>query len=219
MKQFLRSNNILLLLPAILLLASCGNPYRKLQPSDGSQPSALAYKPSFEKELYRCTVNGKVLFKKFHLSGVLFFKTMPEHATRVVFQNEMGFAFFDFEWNAADSFTVKQIIPQLNKSAVVKTLRKDMELLLMRHLKKATEQIFTADNEWYHRFTLDKGFAYYVIDSQKLVRIENAGNKKVITMTVGEKQTPEAMPEAVFIKHHKAHFTIALKKIEQHADE
>jgi len=144
---------------------------------------------------------------------------MPEHATRVVFQNEMGFAFFDFEWNAQDSFTVKQIIPQLDKPAVVKTLRKDMELLLMRHLNTATEETFSADNELYHRFTLDKGFAYYVLASQKLVRIENAGKNKVITMTVGEKKTRKAMPESVFIKHHKAHFTIALKKIEQHADE
>lgn len=218
MKQCLRLNKIIPLL-ALLLLASCSSPYRKLQQTAMNTSSALAYKPSFEKALYRCTVNGKVLFKKFHLSGVLFFKAMPEHATRVVFQNEMGFAFFDFEWDARDSFTVKQIIPQLNKPAVVKTLRKDMELLLLRHLNKATEQTFTAGNEWYHRFTLDKGFAYYVIDSQKLVRIENAGKKKVITMAVGEKSAPKAMPDAVFIKHHKAHFTIELKKIAQHADE
>lgn len=218
MKHCLKLNKVIPALLVILLLAACGNPYRKLQATTATA-SATEYKPVFEKELYRCTVNGKVVFKKFHLSGVLFFKEMPEHATRVVFQNEMGFAFFDFEWNAQDSFTVKQIIPQLDKPAVVKTLRKDMELLLMRHLNTATEETFSADNELYHRFTLDKGFAYYVLASQKLVRIENAGKNKVITMTVGEKKTRKAMPESVFIKHHKAHFTIELKKIEQHADE
>lgn len=218
MMRYLRLNSFCCI-SVLLLLCACGNPYRSLQQSEKQYPSALTYKPVFEKKLYRCTVNGKFLFKKFHLSGVLFFKEMPEHATRAVFQNEMGFPFFDFEWNKNDSFTVKQIIPQLDKPPVIKILRKDMELLLMRHLATSTEKTFTKKDEIYHRFDLEKGYAYYIFTSEKLVRIENAGKKKVTTLTLADKTTAKAMPDSVFIKHHKAHFTIALKTIEQHADE
>ncbi|XZF15345.1 hypothetical protein ACTHGU_04345 [Chitinophagaceae bacterium MMS25-I14] len=218
MTHYLRLNSLVYLI-TVMLFCSCGNPYRKLQETAKPEQSVLRYKPVFDKKIYRCVVNGKFLFKKFHLSGILFFKTMPDRGTRVVFQNEMGFAFFDFEWTKQGDFTVKQIIPQMNKPPLIKVLRKDLELLLMKQLDKESEKSLTNGNEDYHRFTLSKGYVYYVTDKEKLVRIENAGKrKKVAVMSLGNKESAKALPDSVFIKHYKAHFTIDLKKID-HADQ
>lgn len=202
-----------------LLFFSCAAPYKSLQPAVMQHPSALRFKPVFDKALYRCTVDGKFVFKKFHLSGLLFFKTMEDKSTRAVFQNEMGFSFFDFEWSAHDSFKVHRIIEKLNKPALIKTLQKDMSLLLMKNMDSATEKIFLKNNETYHRFDLEKGWAYYITKNDKLVRIENGGKNKVVTITPDEKRSMNALPAFVFFEHHKANFTIQLTEIDNHADE
>jgi hypothetical protein len=203
----------------LLLLAACAAPYKDLQQVSNTPHSALRYKPVFDKVLYRCVVDGRVVLKKFHLSGLLLFKTMDDGSTRAVFQNEMGFSFFDFEWDKNDSFKVNSIIPQLDKPALIRTLQKDMNLLLMKGLMASTETALRQGDEMYYRFTLDKGVAYYITTQDKLTSIENAGKSKVITIALGEKPADTAMPGSVLFTHHKANFTIQLNKIEADADE
>jgi hypothetical protein len=215
MMHYLRLSSLLF----FLFTTSCAGPYKHLQQDVTNNNSALRFKPEFTKELYRCVVDGRIVFKKFHLSGLLFFKSMEDGTTRAVFQNEMGFTFFDFEWSTNDSFTVKQIIAQLDKPALVKTLQKDMNLLLMRNLHTATEKVFKDGEETFCRFDLDNGTAYYITRKDQLVRIENAGKSKVVTITVTGKATDKAMPAAVLFDHHKANFTIQLNRIEANADE
>lgn len=202
----------------ILFFAACAAPYKNLQ-QDNAVSSALKYKPEFDKTLYRCVVNGRIVFKKFHLSGLLFFKNLDDGTTRAVFQNEMGFTFFDFEWDQKDSFKVNRIIPQLNKTALIKTLEKDMNLLLMKNLNIASEKVFRRSSDVFYRFDLDKGVAYYITQKDKLVRIENAGKAKVITIDLSGKQANNQMPASVIFNHHKANFTIQLQKIDGNADE
>ena len=198
----------------LIAFASCGNPYKTLQPSGREMASALRFKPTISKEVYRCIVDGKVLLvKKFHLSGLLIFKTFEDGSIRAVFQNEMGFTFFDFRWDDKDSFQVVSVIPQLDKPTVLKLLQKDMNLVLMKHLNANTETLFTNGEETYQRFTLDKGFAYYISQNGMLRRIENAGKNKVITVLMNNKTADNKMPESMLFRHHKAHFTIDLKKI------
>lgn len=216
MMHFLRLSS----LSFLLLIASCAAPYKSLQQDSAVKTSALRFKPQFSKVLYRCVVDGRVVLKKFHLSGLLFFKVMDDRSTRVVFQNEMGLTFFDFEWSPDDSFKVNQIIPQLDKDALVRTLQKDMNLLLMKNLDKSSEVVLHGNNnELFHRFDLEKGHAYYITSNGQLERIENAGKSKVITVTLTGKATDKAMPEAALFDHHKANFTIQLNKIEANADE
>src|SRR5207244_652148 len=92
-----------------------------------------------------------------------FFKNFEDSSTRVVFQNEMGFAFFDFSWDKADSFSVKSILPQLDKPAVVRTLRKDIELLLMKGIDSRQQQTYAKDSFLWYRYPLVNGYAYYVV--------------------------------------------------------
>lgn len=217
MKRFLRLSSLL-----VLLLSACSAPYKQLkeQPTGGSTSSV--YKPVFDKILYRCAINGRVVFKKFHLSGILLFKKLENGTVRAIFQNEMGYTFFDFEWDNNDSFIVKQVVPQLDKPALIKTLKKDMNLLLMKGLDKKTEKLYTNSRgkERYYRYTLEKGYVFYIDEDKKLARIENAGaKKKVITISIRDKMKVNDMPGKVFFNHHKANFTIELNKIEPHVDE
>lgn len=207
----------LLLLP--LLLFSCGNPYKELTASTQHTSSAMRFRPMFQKELYRCIVDGKFLFKKFHLSGLLLLKIMENGTTYVAFQSEMGLSFFDFEWDQENRFKINRVIPQLDKPAVIKVLQKDIQLLLLKNLNAETEQHFMKGSLDYDRFSLEKGYAYYISRQDKLTAIENAGKKKVTTIEIGEKASLEDLPKSVLFKHHKANFTIRLTKIEDHADE
>lgn len=202
----------------LLFLFSCAAPYKNLQRESAATTSALRFKPEFGRVLYRCVVDGRIVFRKFHLSGLLFFKDMHDGSTRVVFQNEMGFTFFDFEWDQKDRFKVNQIIPQLNKQALIETLEKDMSLLLMKNLNTASETVWKQDNEVFHRFNLEKGIAYYITRQDQLVRIENAGKSKVTTITLSEREQHSELPSTIVFDHHKANFTIRLNKIDDAED-
>ncbi len=216
MNSFLKLSSFLF---AVVLIASCSNPYKHLQLAQSAQ-SARQYIPVFDRILYRCTVNGRFLFKKYHISGLLLFKELENGTVRAIYQNEMGLTFFDFEWNG-EIFQLNKIIEQLNKPALVKVLKKDMELLLMKNLDWEKEKLYLSrGNEQFYCLNIkDGGLAYYIERNKELVRIENAGKTKVITMLVSGKGTPAAMPEQIFIDHHKANFTIELEKLEQDVNE
>lgn len=216
MMHYLRLSSCLL----VLLAAGCARPYKSLKFYPADIHSAFIYRPVFDKELYRCVVDGRFLFKKFHLSGVLFFKTMEDRSTRVVFQNEMGFSFFDFEWTSQDSFKVNQIIPQLNKPAVIKTLKKDISLLLMKNLDGGTMMVTNDASDGYYRFALPKGYVYYKVHNDTLQQIDNtAKRKKVVTIVLNGHHGRQALSDSILFTHHKANFTIKLTKIDAHADE
>lgn len=209
--RFLRLNSVFL----FLLGASCANPYKQLQEVPQKTSTALRFKPQFGKELYRCVVDGKFLFKKFHLSGLLFFKSFEDGSTRAIFQNEMGISFFDFKWDDRDSFEVVSIMPQLDKPALVKILQKDFNLVLMKGLRPGTEGMFRHQKDTVYRFSLDKGYAYYLVQKGGLTTIDNAGKRRsVTTIDLGGKDTDNGMPRILHFTHHRANFTIHLNKID-----
>jgi hypothetical protein len=218
MKRFLRLNSLI-----VLLFASCSAPYRHLTEQSVNSQSALKFKPVFEKTLYRCVVDGRIIFKKYHLSGLLFFKTLENGTVRAIYQNEMGFTFFDFEWSNGDTaFKINKVMPQLDRPAVIKTLRKDIELLLMLGLDQNTEKVFADDRgkQLFRRLDIGGGYAYYIEEEGRLIRIENAGEKsKVVTITLQGKNNPADMPARALVDHHNANFTIELNKIDSYADE
>lgn len=217
MKRFLKLNSLIL----ILFAASCAAPYKGLKPQPVKE-SIYSYQPRFERVLYRCIVDGRFIFKKFHISGVLFFKQLENGTKRAVFQNEMGVAFFDMEWDGDGNFRVKQVMPQLDKEAVIKTLRKDMEMLMMLGMDKGSEIFFETDGgkQQLHRLSREGGYVYHTIEDEKLVKIENTNNRKrIVTVNVNGKQSKTAMPDTVMYQHHKANFTISLTKIERNVNE
>lgn len=202
-----------------MAIAGCGrNLYKNLQ-AVPSAPSVLAYKPRPERALYRCVADGRFLFKKFHLSGVLLFKSFDDGSTRAVFQNEMGFAFFDFKWNAQDSFSVVSIMDRLDKPAVIKTLQRDMELVLMKGLSPEDETHFLKDGDTLSRFPLAKGAAWYRLHNGSLRLIDYVGKSPVTTIDLPAAAAKDDMPATVHIRHHKAHLSIDLTRLSSDHDE
>ncbi len=144
----------------------------------------------------------------------MLFKSFDNGLVRAVFQNELGFSFFDFKWNAQDSFSVASVIEQLDKPAVVKTLRKDVEFVLMKGLFKKDEQQYLLDGDTVARFPVgSKGAVWYTMHEGRVNLIDYVGKARITTIDLQGNSARNALPESVNIRHHKAHFTIALKKI------
>lgn len=170
------------------------------------------FKPAFTVALYNTTVDvvGN------HLSGLLLIKKMPDSSTRMVFSNEMGFSFFDFEFAADGTFKVYSIIKKMNKKSVIKTLQHDFELVLMNNLNSASASAKTEDGLLYFIFPQSKGYNYYITDAagDELVRLERASNKKTIVEAV-MKNYINGIPDTIGISHKTFEFNIGLKRIER----
>jgi len=202
----------LLLSSCLFFFPACSSVYRGVKKGSTDPGCLLQFKPVFTKALYNTTVNvvGK------HLSGLLLVKAMPDSSTRLVFSNEMGFKYFDFEFSAAGIFRVYYILPQMDKAAVLTTLRKDFELLLMQHLDTGKAFLLKKDGLFYYGFPQTKGNNYYITDStcRQLIRLERASKRKPVVIAVMQNYT-DGMPDSIGISHTNFNFTIGLKKLKQ----
>ncbi len=196
-------------------MAGCSAHYNKFRSS--SKPNAdcvQRFRPVFTAALYNTQVN--VIGK--HLSGLLIIKTMPDSSIRLVFSNEAGFKFFDFGYSG-NEFKVYYIYHEMNKKAVIKTLRKDFELVLMNRLNPQKSYVLENENEIYYSFADGKDNYYYVTDSscKRLVRMER-GSKRKKVMTAIVQDIREGMPDTIGITHDNFNFEIGLKRIYNYAE-
>lgn len=196
----------------LLILVSCSPAYKKMQTATGNVTGLSKFKPAFGTGLYSTQVDvvGN------HLSGLLIIKKMPDSSTRMVFSNEMGFKFFDFEFAADGQFKVYSVIKQMDKKPVLKTLRKDFELVLMQHLDSSNVSIHQQNGLIYYVFPQTKGYTYYITDStgNKLVRMERASSRKTVVEAVMDNYV-NGLPDTIGISHKTFSFTIGLKRLER----
>jgi hypothetical protein len=197
----------------LFCLCSCIAPYKKMQKTAGDVNCEQQFKPLFTTALYNTQVNvvGK------HLSGLLIIKTMPDSSTRIVFSNEAGFKFFDFGFYAGD-FKVYYIYEQMNKKGVIKTLRKDFQLILMNKLKNTNAYILKSGSYNYYTFPDGKDHYYYITDSacKNIIRMER-GNSRKSVMTAIAQNFNEGIPDTIGITHTNFNFEIGLKRIYNYA--
>jgi hypothetical protein len=184
-----------------------------LQPARVDMNSINRFKPFFSVALYKTEVNVMGNY----LGGLLLIKKMPDSSTRLLFSNEMGFKFFDFEFSANGDFKVWYILEKMNKKAVIKTLRKDFQLILMEPID--TSNAFAkrdTNKELYFIYPQTKGFNYYVTDSANnvLIRMHRASRSKPIVTAIANNYN-NGLPDTIGITHHNFDFTIGLKRIEK----
>lgn len=206
----------LLFISALALLNSCAPvAYKNLKSAEGTVHCIDKFKPAIQRTLYQTSVD--VMGN--HLSGILLIKQMPDRSTRIVFTNEAGFSFFDFEFARNGAFTVHSIIPKMDKDAVKKTLMKDFELVLMNRLNAAAAKVFKRNGEYYYAFGDGADVYYYITDANctQLLRMERGdAKKKVLEATRGALK--DGMPEFISIRHKNFNFTINLKQITDNAE-
>jgi hypothetical protein len=150
-----------------------------------------------------------------HLSGLLYFKPMEDGSMRVVFMSEMGMKFFDFEFAKDGSFTKHYMLPKMDKKAVVKTLRKDFEMVLMRQ-DPSTATVYTMNGLRYTAFDLPKGKIYYITDAdcKTLLRVEN-GSKRKPVVEAYLSHYRNGVPDSLLVQHKKVKFTISSQRVEK----
>lgn len=204
-----------LLLNSVLLLglASCGSAYKGLQRTDADAASCLEkFRPKIDSPALYST---QVDILQHHLSGLLYFRPMDNGSMRVLFMSEMGMKFFDFEFTKDGSFIKHYMLPKMDKKAVVKTLRKDFDMVLMRR-DPATAKTFTGNGLRYTAFDLPKGKIYYITDTActQLVRVENGSRRKPV-VDVWLKQYRNGVPDSIDIRHHAVKFNISLQRVEK----
>ena len=202
----------LLLSSCLFLFIGCTPVYKQMETATGDRNGLSKFKPAFSVALYKTDVDvvGN------HLSGLLLIKKMTDSSTRMVFSNEMGFKFFDFEFAPDGNFKVYSITKQMNKKAVLKTLRKDFELILMERLDSDSVSIRTHNGLKYYVFPQATGYNYYITDStgNELVRMERVSKRKTVVEAI-MKDYNNGIPDTIGISHKTFNFTIGLKRIER----
>lgn len=196
----------------LFFILGCSPVHKQMQPANADINVLQKFKPAFTVALYNTTVDvvGN------HLSGLLLIKKMPDSSTRMVFSNEMGFSFFDFEFSADGSFKVYSIIKKMNKKSVIKTLRHDFDLILLNNLDNSKAIVKTNEGQFYFIFPQNKGFNYYITnaDGTELIRMERASNKKIIVEAIMQNYI-NGVPDTIGISHKTFEFNIGLKRIER----
>ena len=200
-----------LLISSLFLLSACASQYKHLQQSSGDAGCLQKFKPDFTRALYYTTVNvtGK------YLSGILLIKKMPDNSTRIVFSNQSGFKFFDFEFTANGDFKVDYVTTQLNKKPVLITLRKDFEIVMMQpHVMQNGFVKADSTGLKYYGFPEEKGYNYYITDvnCNELIRMERASSRKAVVKAIMQNYK-DGMPDTIGISHTGFQFEIGLKKL------
>lgn len=200
-----------LLLNSVLLLTGCSSVYKNLQRTTEDVNCITQFRPQFENTLYSTQVD--VL--KHHLSGLLFFKQMPDSSLRVVFANEMGFKFFDFEFTKDGGFIKHYVIDKMDKKSVVKTLRGDFELALL-HPDLQDAYVMRDSNYRYVVVPTEKGNNYYITDSScsQLVRLEKSSRRKPV-VKAWLTNYKDGVPDSIQIRHQQFKFNISLQRVQK----
>ena len=196
---------------SILLFFGCASDYKALRPAPADVSCALSkFNPAVKNAWYTASVDvvGK------HLSGLLLIKQMEDSSHRVVFTNEAGLTFFDFQYGRGEGFKVIQIIPQLKKNVVINLLKRDFELVLGKPFQNADFEAWSTPDERFFGHRQKNETVYFITDKEcaSLQRFEvGSRRKRKVSVRFGGVRGTDA--NSIRIDHHTFEMVINLKKI------
>lgn len=196
-----------------IILISCSAEYSNLRRVRSDELCSSKIAPAFIKTSW---YNAGVDVVGKHLSGLLLIKNMPDSSRRVVFTNEVGVTFFDFEFSKQGNFKVHNVITQLNKKAVIRILRKDFELILGLPFKQGPYEQFIADDEVYFGVKQKNETAYFITnkDCASLQRLEwGSARKRKVSVKIPGSSYPS--PEKIELEHLTFSMQIKLTRIQK----
>jgi len=197
------------------VFSACASYYKNLKPTEVETSCVDSLRP---KGIASAWFSAGVDVMGKHISGLLLVKEMPDQSIRIVFTNEVGVTFFDFEFSRDGKFEVKKIINQLNKRVVIETLRKDFYLLSGLPFQQKLKS-------WRHNDKLyfgveDKSERFYFITASTCTTLEGfevgSERKKMVSITFEGEDA--RYPESILITHFTFEMTLTLKRIQKNAD-
>lgn len=194
------------------MLWGCSSRYKGLQLAKGDINAIQKFAPDVKRALYKCEVD----VTGHHLSGLLLFKTLADSSVRVVFSNEMGLKFFDFEFKPNGDFKTYYVVKMMDKGPVIKTLKKDFELIMLPKPNAKGAYLLKDTSSLYYVFPKVKGTYCYITNltgTQLNVMEICSPHKAIVQATM--KNYNQGIPDTIGITHKNFSFTIGLKKIER----
>ncbi len=199
---------------ACIFCVSCASDYRYLHAVEPNKECIAKLAP---KKFNTSWYNASVDVMGNHISGLLLIKNMPDSSQRVVFTNEAGVTFFDFEFSSIRNFKVHNMIRQLDKGPVIQTLRKDFELILGSAVSKMDLiKAWTTNDEVFYGVRQKKETAYFITtkDCASLRRLEwGSARKRKVTVQITGQSYPS--PEKIELMHHTFNMQIKLTRFEK----
>jgi hypothetical protein len=199
------------LLFSIVAGSGCSSEYKAFHPISTDQSCIEKLKP---RGLRTSWYNSSIDVVGKHISGLLLIKHMPDSSTRIVFTNEAGVKFLDFEFADDNKFKVHHILKQMDKKPVIRLLQKDFSLMLGIPFRHASWQAWQNENEVYYGVREKKETHYFITgqDCASLHRIESGSRKKrkVSLVLFG---SDLKRPDSINLQHHTFAMHIALRKL------
>lgn len=195
----------------LLLLGACTSHYKTLLPVEVDHVCLENIRPS---GIPTSWFDASVDVAGRHISGLLLIKNMPDSSHRVVFTNEAGVTFLDFEYRGDGSFELKKIFSRLDKRVVINTLRKDFALLLGLYFKDDIRS-WEHDDRIYYGAKEGNEMFYFVTDRKcrEIQRFE-IGSRRKRMVSIKIKEEGLQRPEEIVIQHHTFNMVINLRKLD-----
>jgi hypothetical protein len=199
------------LLFSLLLFCGCASDYKTLRLIPADQLCVSKLRPAgIQTSWFDASID--VIGK--HISGLLLVKEMPDSSSRIVFTNEAGVKFFDFEFTEPGDFKVHHVIRQLDKKPVIRLLQNDFSLLLGIPFRTSSWQSWETANEIFYGVKQKSETAYFITgkDCASLQRVE-LGSKRKRKVSMRFFGNDQRQPDSIQLQHHTFAMEIILKKI------
>ncbi|MBL7882624.1 MAG: hypothetical protein JNL69_01035 [Bacteroidia bacterium] len=208
--------NLLLNSFIVILLSSCSlGQYGKLKKT-ASTPESIPHSifgENFNSFLFK--TNIRVYGKEY--SGLLVTKQMEANDYRVIFTTELGMKLFDFQFKDT-LFTLHYCVPQFNRAALLNTIQKDIEVLLMNNIKTHPSSSYIDSKQTQNITKIDFGkyqnYYFKNVQSKELVKIEQAKKSRKKTTFILSNYT-DGFPNYILIKHHDIKLKIELNLLKK----
>lgn len=193
----------------VLFLSSCGSVTKKYVRSEKSFAEIKNHYFSNTAKDY--VYKAKIDIYGNYVGGILVIKRLAKNHHRIVFTTEFGAKMLDIELK--DNELIKnKVVEQLDRKIILKTLKKDFQILLREDAKVLNTYVFNDDI--IYETQGDKRYNFYFFNKEnQLVKIINTSKYKEKVM-ITFSNISENNPQNIKINHQNIKLTIDLKSLD-----
>ncbi len=166
--------------------------------NDSIKTDSTGFIISIDKGLYKTTLD----ISKHHLSGFIFLKRTSDSSYRIIFSNQLGIKFFDFEFSGKE-FIVHYCFPSLERKALLKLFETDFRTFLFpfEGIKKIQPMNSTQKDGNVFKVKIRSGKWFYTIsgESKRIIQMNSRG--KFFAKTRIGIQYTESSPSTIDISN------------------